>query len=137
MRILGLDPGTSRIGVAMSDALGIVAHPLAPVRAHPRAEVWEELRFITEETPVERIVVGLPRNMDGSEGAAAADARKFARELERELGIAVRTWDERLSTAQARRVLIRGNVSRRKRRRLIDGMAATLILQSYLDCTGT
>ncbi len=134
MRTLGLDPGTRRIGVAISDGLGLIAQPLESLPAHPLEKVWERLRAIHQETPLEGIVVGLPRNMDGSLGPAARSAQDFVRRLQEALPIPVRAWDERLTTAQAQRVLVQARVPRRKRKKTIDPMAAALILQSYLDC---
>ncbi len=133
MRVLGLDHGTERIGVAISDELGMIAQPVEFIPAHPPAEIWDRLRAIHEATPYDRIIIGMPRNMDGSYGPAAEKVRAFIAQLETELDVPIQTWDERLSSAQANRVLIQANVSRKKRKGQVDKMAAAIILQSYLD----
>ena len=135
MRILGLDFGSERIGVALSDDLGMIAQPLEFIPNHPPAGVWQRLNEILRDRPYETIVVGMPRNMDGSYGPAAEKVRQFIEQLEQEVAVPVRTWDERLSSAQANRVLIQANVSRKKRKSNVDKMAAAIILQAYLDST--
>ncbi len=135
MRVLGLDFGSERIGVALSDDLGMIAQPLEFVPNHPPDGVWKRLNEILKDTPYETIVVGMPRNMDGSYGPAAEKVRQFIEQLEQEVGVPVRTWDERLSSAQANRVLLQANVSRKKRKSHVDKMAAAIILQGYLDST--
>ena len=133
MRILGLDHGTERIGVAISDDLGMIAQPMEFIPNPPLSGIWERLREIAESSPFERIVIGMPRNMDGSYGPAAEKVKTFIEQLQEEIQIPVKTWDERLSSAQANRVLLQANVSRKKRKGKVDKMAAAIILQSYLD----
>ncbi len=135
MRVLGLDHGTERIGVALSDELGMIAQPIEFIPSHPVPEIWDRLKAILEATPYELIVIGMPRNMNGSYGPAAEKVKDFIAALGEEIAIPVRTWDERLSSSQANRVLLQANVSRKKRKGTVDKMAAAIILQSYLDST--
>jgi len=132
-RVLGIDYGARRIGLAVSDADGQLAFPLEVLENPGGQAVFERIGTVCEEKGVERIVVGLPVNMNGSRGEAAEQARDFARRLEAATGIPVDTWDERLSSREAERVLIESGASRRRRRKVIDKMAARLILQAYLD----
>lgn len=133
MRVLGLDVGAKRIGVAVSDALGTVAQPLVTLERGEVERGARELRDLLEQYDVGRIVVGLPTSMDGREGEAATSMRAFARALEKRVEVPVATWDERLTTAIADAALIQGGVRREARKRKRDMVAATLILQSYLD----
>ncbi|NPV27740.1 MAG: Holliday junction resolvase RuvX [Firmicutes bacterium] len=134
MRIMGLDLGSKTIGVAISDPLGWTAQGLTTLTrtAEPGNDL-ERLKELIIQHQVEQVVVGLPRNMDGSYGPQAEKARQFAAELAEECQLPVTLWDERLSTVAAERALLAGDVSRRKRRQVIDKMAAVLILQNYLD----
>ncbi len=129
MRVMGLDIGERRIGVAVSDPVGRVATPLTVVAASDR----RMLASIVEEYDVEAIVVGIPLAMDGSEGAQAARVRPVAESLARELRLPVRYFDERLTSAQARRVMGEAGVPDRKKRGRLDMLAATVLLQAYLD----
>jgi len=132
-RVLAIDFGTKRLGVAVSDEAGIVGMPLATVdRVGRRADV-ALVAEIVKEKDVDHVVVGLPLNLDGTPGTYADDARRFGTALESACEVGVTYWDERLTTAEAERLLIGFDVSRRKRRKVIDKLAATLILQSYLD----
>jgi len=116
----------------MSDALGITAQPLQTLeRKNIRVDI-ERLRQIAEEHEISRAVIGLPRNLDGSHGALWQESEDFRRRVEKELGIPVEGWDERLSSVEAERMLISADVSRRKRKGAVDRVAAALILQSYL-----
>lgn len=133
MRILGLDVGSQTIGIAVSDPLGWTAQGLKTWRRSDLLEDFEEMKRLVQQYAVERLVVGLPRNMNGSLGPAAVEVQKFAEQLSQELGLEVVLWDERLSTVASERILLEGNVSRRKRKKVIDKMAAVLILQGYLD----
>ncbi len=133
MRIIGLDFGTERIGVAVSDELGIIAQPIEFIHRRPIAFLWERIRALHRDFSCERILVGMPRNMDGSYGAAAEAVKQFVEQLRQEMDVPIQTWDERLSSVQANRVLLQANVSRKKRKGNIDKMAAAVILQSYLD----
>ena len=137
MRILALDPGTKRIGIALSDELKMIAQPLEFIAAEPFADVVARLRELVRDKQVELILVGLPRNMDGSYGPAALRVQDFVAALKGALTVPIRTWDERLTSAQANRVLIQGNVRRDKRKEKVDKMAAAILLQSYLDSLAT
>jgi putative Holliday junction resolvase len=132
MRIAGLDVGEVRIGVAVSDELGIAAHGVGVVRRVGGRRDLEALVAMLAPYAPERLVVGLPLNMNGSEGPQAARVRAFAAELAAHTGLPVEFWDERLTTVAAGRVLLEADVSRRRRRGLVDKVAATLILQTYL-----
>lgn len=133
MRILGLDPGEKRIGVAVSDALGITAQPLTSIpRSSLKADI-EAIRQICEAYQVKHIVLGLPLNLNGSMGEKARQAVELAAELKEHLGLEVTLWDERLSTQAVEEVLLDADTSRRKRKRVIDKLAAAYILQGYLD----
>jgi putative Holliday junction resolvase len=136
-RILGLDPGSRTIGVAVSDELHLAAHGLPSIAARPAAKAVEAVKSLVTRYTVELIVVGLPINMDGTLGASAEAARDFARRLEEVLPGRVRLVDERLTTVQAERTLLEADVSRSRRKGLRDQLAAVLILQSHLDQQGT
>lgn len=133
MRILALDHGAKRIGIALSDELKLIAQPLEFVPAEPFAKFLERLTQLLEEKEVELILVGLPRNMDGSYGPAALKVREFIATLNTSVSVPIQTWDERLTTVQANRFLIQGGVRREKRKEKVDKMAAAILLQSYLD----
>lgn len=133
MRVLGLDFGTERVGVAVSDELGIIAQPIEFIHWRPVVGFWKRLRALHRDFSCERILVGMPRNMDGSYGPAAEAVKQFIEQLRREMDVPIQAWDERLSSVQANRVLLEANVSRKKRKERIDKMAAAVILQSYLD----
>lgn len=132
-RILALDVGTKRIGLAVSDPLGITAQGLEVLNRRSRQEDLAYLLKIARDYQVQQIVVGLPRHMDGRLGAAAPEIMALAEALGKALGVEVIPWDERLTTAAAERVLIQADMSRRRRRRVVDQLAAVLILQTYLD----
>jgi putative holliday junction resolvase len=133
MRILAIDHGSKRIGIALSDELKMIAQPLEFVPAEPFADVLARLKELIRDKELELILVGLPRNMDGSYGPAALRVQDFVAALKGALTVPIRTWDERLTSAQANRVLIQGNVRRDKRKEKVDKMAAAILLQSYLD----
>lgn len=133
MRILALDVGERKIGIAISDALGITAQPHeALIRKGKKAD-FERIKEIVCSMSVSKIVVGLPLNMDGTAGFKSKEIYNFVKELKEELETPVQLWDERLSTIEANRILLQADMSRRKRKRLDDKIAAQLILQSYLD----
>lgn|SRR5690348_733615 len=136
MRVLALDHGTKRIGIAVSDELKIIAQPLEFVAAEPFAAFLARLKALLVEKEVELILVGMPRNMDGSYGPAALKVEEFVAALRAALTIPIKTWDERLTSAQANRFLIQANVRRDKRKEKVDKTAAALLLQSYLDSLG-
>jgi putative Holliday junction resolvase len=133
MRILALDHGTKRIGVAVSDELKMIAQPLEFILAEPFADFLKRLKEILHEKEVEVILVGMPRNMDGSFGEAALKVETFIGVLRNAVTIPIQTWDERLTSAQANRVLLQGGVRRDQRKQKVDKMAAAILLQSYLD----
>jgi len=137
MRILGIDYGHRRLGIAVSDDEKILASPL-PV--YSRCSLDVDLAFllgIVKENEVERVVVGLPLNMNGSIGKMAKEALSFAWKLRRKINIPISTFDERMTSVEAERVLVETNLSRKRRKGLRDSMAAVLILQGYLDRLGT
>ena len=136
MKLLGIDYGQRRIGVAASDETGTLALPLEQVDAEPLACACERIAALGRERGVERIVVGMPRNMDGSYGPAAEGVRAFITELKKVASVEIVTWDERLSTAQAERAMLEADYSRKRRRAQRDALAAQLILQNYLDAKG-
>ena len=133
MRILALDHGTVRIGVAISDELKIIAQPLEFIPAAPFDGFLARLKQLVHDQEVELILLGLPRNMDGSYGPAALKVREFAAGLKQAIAMPVQMWDERLTSVQANRFLLEGNVRREKRKEKVDQMAAAILLQSYLD----
>ena len=135
MRILALDHGTVRIGVALSDELQMIASPQEFIPAEPFADVLGRIRQLIREREVELILIGMPRNMDGSYGPAADKVREFATALKDAIAIPIKTWDERLTSAQANRALVAGGVRREKRKEKVDKTAAAILLQSYLDVT--
>jgi putative Holliday junction resolvase len=136
MRILALDHGTKRIGVAISDELKVIAQPVEFVAAEPFAAFVDRLKELLREKEVELILVGMPRNMNGTYGPAALKVEEFVADLGKAVTVPIKTWDERLTSAQANRFLIQGNVRRDKRKEKVDMMAAAILLQSYLDSLG-
>jgi putative Holliday junction resolvase len=133
MRILAIDHGTRRMGIAVSDELKLIAQPLEYIPATPASAMFERLKAIVAEKQVELILVGMPRNMDGSYGPAADKVREFVQVLKQTIPLPVRLWDERLTSVQANRLLIEADVRREKRKEKVDKMAAALLLQSFLD----
>ena len=133
MRVLALDHGTKRIGVAISDELGIIAQPLEFIPAEPIEVFYHRVTIILAEKQVGEIVVGMPFNMDGSIGPAAVKVERFVAELKTRVTQPVHTCDERLTTCEAEDLLISAGNRRRKRKQVIDKMAAAVLLQSYLD----
>jgi putative Holliday junction resolvase len=121
------------MGIALSDELKMIAQPLEFIPAEPFAAFVERLRTILREKEVEQIVVGMPRNMDGSYGPAAQKVREFVTALKEAVTVPIQLWDERLTSAQANRLLIQSDVRRDKRKEKVDKMAAAILLQSYLD----
>ena len=128
-----MDPGSRRVGVAVSDATGTIASPLTAVPAEPAATLAERLAMLAREQEATSLVVGLPRRMDGSLGPEAKAAKALAEQLRRTSGLPVTLVDERLSSAAAERALLAGGISRARRRQLSDQVAAALILQTHLD----
>ncbi len=132
-RILGLDVGDKTIGVAVSDPLLLTAQGLKTICRHGLKDDLEELQLIVEQYNVYKIVVGLPKNMNNTIGPQGEKVLSFVEKLRTELDVKVVLEDERLTTVEAERMLINGDVSRRKRKKVIDKVAATYILQTYLD----
>lgn len=131
-RVLGIDPGTRRIGVALSDPGETIASPHATIEARSDEDDVAAILALARENEVSEIVVGYPRNLDGSLGAAAQAAEALADRL-RDAGATVTLWDERLSSVEADRALLSQGASRRDRRKATDRVAAAIVLQSFLD----
>jgi len=129
--ILGIDFGRARIGLAISDELGLLAHPLETLRANKDA--IERIAEIIRERNIDKIVVGVPRHMSGEIGESAKEALEFANKLRAQIPCPVETWDERLTTVAAERALRGAGKKTRKTRHIVDQVAAQMILQSYLD----
>lgn len=130
-RILGVDYGRARIGIAVSDELGMLAHPVETIPARENAA--RRIDEIVREKDAERVVIGLPRHMNGSMGEAAGDVLAFAEKLRKLLPCEVVVWDERLTTIAANRALREGGQKTRTSRSFVDQVAAQMILQGYLD----
>lgn len=130
-RVMAIDPGTARVGVAVSDPGGVVALPLAVLDAGDT--LLDELSRLAQENEVAELVVGLPKRLGGEEGPAAEQARELARKVEAHLGLPVHMVDERLTTSAAAKALDELEIGERRRRKIVDKVAATLLLQSYLD----
>ena len=133
MRILALDHGTKRIGVAVSDETKTIALPLEYILTEPFALFLERLKKILSEKEIDLILIGQPRNMDGSYGPAAQKVEAFVAVLKTAIPDPIKMWDERLTSAMANRALIQGGVRRDQRKEKVDKMAAAILLQSYLD----
>jgi len=135
MRVLGVDFGHKRVGLALSDESGTIAQPLTYIDGGGVAAVSREVARIGEERQAGKIVVGVPLRLDGTSSEQTERTLGFIVELQRATTIPVVKWDERLTSAQAERVLLEGNVRRRERKQNIDKLAAQIMLQSYLDAT--
>ena len=133
MRTAALDVGDARVGVAVSDELGVTAQGIGVITRVGGRRDLEALAALLAPYAPTRLLVGLPLNMNGSEGPQAAKVRAFAEKAAAHLALPVEFWDERLTTVAAERALLEADVSRRRRREVIDQVAATLILQAYLD----
>lgn len=133
IRILGLDLGHKRIGVAISDPLGLTAQGLTVLERRHNSATLAQIIELARNHHVQEIVIGLPRHLDGRLGQEAAEVLEWAATLRQHLQIPVHTWDERLTTVQAERILLEADLSRRRRRQVLDKMAAVLILQAFLD----
>ena len=131
-RILGLDIGTVRIGLALSDPLGITAQPLETIQCK-KCDPIGRIIELTEEYSIAKLVVGNPLTLDGKSSFASQNVEKFIEKLKNSLQLECVLWDERMTTAQAEKLMISNGVRRKKRRESIDQVAATIILQSYLD----
>ena len=133
MRTMGLDIGSHTIGVAVSDELGITAQGLKTLRRKSMEEDLKEIVTLVHQFEVNKIVVGLPKNMNGTLGKQAEFVLQWAKDLNEKIQVPIVTWDERLSTVGASKVLLEADLSRRKRKKVIDKLAAVLILQGFLD----
>ncbi|TWI56302.1 Holliday junction resolvase RuvX [Halalkalibacter nanhaiisediminis] len=138
MRALGLDVGTKTIGMALSDELGWTAQGLDTIRRDEEqpGKDFEAISEIVKEYGVDTIVIGMPKNMNGTIGSSGERSQAFADELSKHVTCTIKMWDERLTTVAAERMLISADVSRKKRKKVIDKMAAVMILQGYLDHKG-
>ena len=137
MRVMGLDIGTKRIGVAISDELLITAQGMESIMASEPAEDIRKIAEIAERNGVEEIVVGLPLNMNGTQSKKTAEVVAFIEKLRSSVKVPVKTWDERLTSVQADRAMLEADLSRKRRKELSDRLAAQLILQGYLDSKRT
>jgi putative pre-16S rRNA nuclease len=132
-RVLGLDVGSRRIGVAVSDPLGITAQGLETLQRRNKRQDFQHLRDVIRQYEVKEIVVGLPLRMSGEEGIQAGKMQSFAEELRKRFGLPVHLWDERLTSAEANRLLRETELSIEKRGKAVDRMAAVLILQGWME----
>ncbi len=132
-RVLGLDYGEKRLGFALSDETEMLATPLCVITCRDTEEALRAVQRMCEENKVSKLVVGLPVNMNGSRGPAVDKVLDFIKQLQARMSVPVETWDERLSTRQAESVLIDAGTSRRRRKEVIDKLAAQLMLQNCLD----
>ena len=133
MKILGIDTGEKRIGIAVSDALGIIASPLKVIGVKTEEDALAQIIETIESIKPSEIVIGLPRRTDGKIGEAEEKAKIWAEKIKSKTSIPIRMWDERFTTKEAERMLIARNVRREDRKQLIDKVTAAIILQSYLD----
>ncbi|WP_226085398.1 Holliday junction resolvase RuvX [Mesobacillus sp. S13] len=135
MRIMGLDVGSKTVGIALSDELGWTAQGLETLKINEEENVFgfDEIGKIIKEYEVGKVVVGLPKNMNGTIGPRGEASQFYARELEERFGVPAILWDERLTTVAAERVLLEADMSRKKRKKVIDKMAAVMILQGFLN----
>ncbi|WP_374721737.1 Holliday junction resolvase RuvX [Peribacillus tepidiphilus] len=135
MRTMGLDVGSKTVGVAISDAMGWTAQGIETIKINEDQKQFgfERIEQLVKEYEVSKIVVGLPKNMNGTIGPRGEASKAYAEAIEKRLHIPVVLWDERLSTMAAERVLLEADMSRAKRKKVIDKMAAVMILQGYLD----
>ena len=131
-RILAIDPGTKRIGLAVSDPLGISAQGLDSHTYQGYEKLVQYLKSLISEYSVRKIIIGLPLNLNGTSGPKAKEALELAGKLKNDLKIPIQTWDERLTSAQAERIMIQVDTRRKKRKELRDKLSAQIILQSYL-----
>jgi putative Holliday junction resolvase len=133
MKVVGLDIGEKRIGVAVSDDLGCTAQGVTVLERRGSDEDLEAIRDLIVAAKASSVVVGLPKNMDGTLGQGAQKVISFAKRLEERLSVSVVLWDERWTTSEATRVLLQADLTRKKRRKVVDKVAAALILQGFLD----
>ena len=132
-RILGLDVGDKTIGVAVSDLLGLTAQGITTIQRDGIENDFKALKDIIDEYEIKKIVIGFPKNMNNTVGPQGEKVLKFVEEIKEKFGLEIILEEERLTTVAAERLLINGDVSRKKRKKVIDKVAATYILQTYLD----
>lgn len=132
-RILGLDVGSKTIGVAVSDPLGFTAQGLTTIRRTKKEKDIEEIKKFCNQYDVQVIVIGLPKNMNGTLGPSGEIIMSFGKLIEEELKIEIKFWDERLTTVAAHKAMLEADLSRSKRKKIVDKVASTYILQGYLD----
>jgi putative holliday junction resolvase len=133
LRILGLDIGSKRIGVALSDELGYTAQGVETVTYSDPEIAADRIQGIAESRGVTEMVIGIPYNMNGTEGPQVRNVREFIERLRKRIDVPIHEWDERLTTFAAERVLLEADISRAKRKKVVDKLAAVLILQGFLD----
>ena len=133
MRILGLDVGQKTIGVAVSDPLGFTAQGLTTIRRTNKEKDIQEIRKFCDEYDAKVIVIGLPKNMNGTIGPSGEIIMAFGKIIEEELKVEIKFWDERLTTVAAHKAMLEADLSRNKRKKIVDKVASTYILQGYLD----
>lgn len=135
MRVMGLDVGSKTVGIALSDELGWTAQGLKTLHINEEKQEFgfKEIGQLITEYQVSQVVVGFPKNMNGTIGPRGEASKQYAAEIERRFGVSAILWDERLTTMAAERVLLEADLSRKKRKKVIDKMAAVMILQGYLD----
>jgi putative Holliday junction resolvase len=133
MRIIGLDMGSHTIGLAISDESGMIAQSLETIKRRSTEEDFKEISRVIDQFKVEKIVVGLPKNMNGTLGKQAEMVLEWVEALKKRISLPVVTWDERLTTVGATKILLEADLSRKKRKKVIDQVAAALILQGFLD----
>ena len=133
IRILGLDVGKKTIGVAISDPLGFTAQGLTTIRRTKKEQDIQEIKKFCDEYDVKVIVIGLPKNMNGTIGPSGEITMAFGKLIEEELKVEIKFWDERLTTVAAHKAMIEADLSRSKRKKIVDKVASTYILQGYLD----
>ena len=133
MRVIAIDHGTVRMGIAISDELKMIAQPLEFIPAEPFSGFLDRFKTLLQEYEVELVLLGMPRNMDGSYGEASIKVREFEAVLKKSITVPIKTFDERLTSVQANRALAQGKAKKKKKRQSVDAMAAAILLQSYLD----
>ncbi|MDQ0975741.1 putative Holliday junction resolvase [Bacillus niacini] len=135
MRIMGLDVGSKTVGIAISDELGWTAQGLKTLKIDEEKNKFgfDEIGQLIKEYGISQVVIGLPKNMNGTIGPRGEASKRYAEEIENQFSVSTILWDERLTTMAAERVLLEADVSRKKRKKVIDKMAASMILQGYLD----
>lgn len=133
MRILGLDIGSKTIGVAISDPLGWTAQGITTIRRTKKEQDLEEIKKICKEYSVETIVIGLPKNMNGTIGESGERVLEFSERIKEATELKIEMWDERLTTVAAHKAMLEADLSRNKRKKIVDKIAAIYILQGYLD----